>query len=168
MVRAIIVKDGDRTFYGTREARYSLPLESTTKIDAFAKNLEKKMIETNGIFNLKSLNGLRFCMEKKYFFDPKEEKSLSLLRKHIFGTSNIQICAGIQMIANLVSKYNSTETSESKPRNLIIYPHSVPNSVINFDPSFLYELGEKYGKLYQGVDFDVSIKNYKEVAFPIN
>lgn len=166
MVRPIIVTSEDKTFYGTRWAFYDLPLETKNDRKLFLNELQSGMIKIN-----KSLwdsgNGLHFKIsEKKRAFKPEqtyEGTKIPLLEGALFDTPNIQIYTDEFMIANLISQFSSKEESEKRPRGLEIISCPIPNEIIKFDPSFLYDLGNRYGRLIQGTDYDLSLTNFREI-----
>ena len=166
MVRAIVVNNGERIFYGMREAFYDLPLETEDKQREFANDLEERMIDVNGLLG-ESRYKLYFKIgEKRKMFAPEKRSAVSgnsHFQDNLDYYPNIQIYAGDLMVANLISQFSSKETSGRRPRGLEIFPISVPNEHIKFNPTFLYEIGEKHGRLFWGVDFDISIGNYREI-----
>ncbi|MDH3353198.1 MAG: hypothetical protein OEL87_02010 [Nanoarchaeota archaeon] len=156
MVRAIIEHCGGETLYGTREAVYFLALDSEERINNFATELNSNIARINrdigydyGVFlsaNGKSLND-RDKLDKALYETP----NIHLRFKRNGG-----------LVANLISRF-SDSSEEDIPRTLSIPTIGIPNSIMEFDASFLYELGEKHGKIMSGVDFDISIGNYREI-----
>lgn len=163
MVRAIIVADKENLFYGTRMALYGLKLVSTQKLDAFANDLEKTIININNQENSISKDGLIFKDERsrEYIKIGKEEFRLKdELREALDKPNNITLNFNdwSKSIAMLGARF--TENSPWKNRFLEIFSIGIPNKFFWFNPEPLYELGRKYGVLEIGEDFDISIENY--------
>lgn len=156
MVRAIIEHCGGETLYGTREAVYFLALDSEERINNFATELNSNIARINrdigydyGVFlsaNGKSLNDRGKLTGALY-----ETHNIHLILRKNGG-----------LLANLISQFSGS-VAEKVPRALEIRPFGIPGSAIGFDASFLYELGEKHGEIMSGVDFDISIGNYREI-----
>ena len=166
MVRPIIVQSGDRTFYGTREAGYILHFPHGERLKEFANELEDSIIKINRKIEdpYYQLSLVSAGMTKKISLsEERKEIESKLLFSALKETSNIWIRPSNtnELVANLVSGF--LDEDSHRDRFLRIYSYSIPNSEINFDPSFLYELGEKYGRLVHGEDFDITLSNYKEI-----
>ena len=172
MVRAIVVKDKDKTFYGTREALYGISLPDEEAVNPFADDLEKTIIEINNIeknssslsLELRKLDNtgrspIKIGNEASHLGDELREALKDIYNVGIFQTYSKDI------IANFFARFSGPKfsTDPAKDRGLMIYPFSVPNTSFWFNPAPLYELGEKWGKLESGQDFDVTVNNYRKI-----
>ena len=162
MVRAIVEKSEGRIFYGTRSAGYVLDFPSEDTVNEFAKSLESELVLVNKRFHrddgfsLVNDNGTIGINSERWA--GKETELQQALKK----TSNIQIEINYKIIANLVSRFLDEEAN--RDRFFEIYSYGIPNKIVPCDVSFLYELGEKYGTLRRGEDFNIRIKNYRKIA----
>lgn len=168
MVRSIVVRDGDRTFYGKRAAFYGIPLTNEKKIDSFADDLEKRIIRVNNLTKPRSDMFLRLessgrIMGKKIEVGNEESRLKDDLREALRETSNIHIISEPyeKMIMNFVSRFSKGFLEKNWGLN--IYPLGIPNNVLWFDATPFYRLGEKWGELETGEDFDITLKNYKKI-----
>ena len=143
MVRAIKVEDGGKTFYGTREAIYFLNLDEGN-LPEFARDLRESMVRANEQIGSDSYYHLHFreLGGRNKRIDSDLSGANELMRV-LNSTNNLLIArftssVGLADIVNLRSRFSRDDSN--RDRSLEIAPFNVPNRVIEFDPSFLYEL----------------------------
>ena len=164
MVRAIVETSDGRNFWGTRSAGYNLPFVYETDVNIFADDLEKNIIKINNQRDInKDISLILKNQGKKVEIGRDESRLKDDLRYALNGFQNVQIIFEPydKVLANLVARFS--RDSPHKNRLLEIYPIGIPNKFFWFNPSFLYELGEKHGFLERGEDFDIKINNYRKI-----
>jgi len=160
MVRPIVIEGGGKVFYGTREAIYDFSLKTKKDMEKFSEGLISTMETINKSFS-DPMRGL-YLQQHPIMGRIKLEKDELVSRlgnpENIF----LHAYASKELIVNFISSF---VPKKDKHRNRImeIKGFGVPNDFIEFDPTLLYELGEKYGNLRMGVDFDISLSNYREI-----
>jgi hypothetical protein len=159
----IILESEGRTFYGTRWAEYILDFPNFDKLRAFANDLQRSIITTNvnleekdTYYWLKLRRGVEgdpITFEESGLFKTltEREKIQLIIRSKRLGES---------VIANLIYRFKQSDSH--RDRTFVICPYSIPNDVITFDSSFLYDLGKKYGKLVSGDDFEITLTGFTE------
>jgi hypothetical protein len=165
MVRPIIIHTPERIFYGAREAYYTLSLNETN-LENFASDLQKSVATANS--GKDSHDSLYFRHSGRIIEVgiSRTSRERSELVEALNDSSNIFLSKyrtffGEFMIANFISRF--CDEDKHKDRTLHIPTFSAPNEVFDFDQSFLYKIGEKYGKLTKGEDFDIIVGAYKKV-----
>lgn len=159
MVKAIVEVSGKEIFYGTREAIYDLPLDTEKKKESFASDLIKVIYTINERLS-DSMRGLylhQSAKRERLELNPKKLISCLEIPQNIFLKKG---SIDEILIVNFIAGFSSNNSE--RERIMEIKKFGIPNEVVTFDPSLLYEFGEKHGKLRMGDDFDISISNYKK------
>lgn len=168
MVRAIVAKDGDKTFYGTRSAFYGIDLLNEEDVRRFADDLERTVIEINSSDKpradmLLRLQRVGAGIDKNIDVGKDISHMKEHLRDALVLPQNISLSSmpyGTPII-NFVARFGRNDTA--RRRGIDIYPFGIPNDDIWFNPTPFYELGEKWGHLETGEDFNISISGYREI-----
>jgi hypothetical protein len=165
MVRAIVAYDGENVFYGTREAFYGIVLPNEKSVRNFANDLENIIYDANAS---EKPSGDSFLFLEKdgagrikaYPLDGSELSLDDALRDH--GRNIHLICNPYEKTAATLISRSSQNDADNK-WGLYICPIGIPNKIFWFNPQGLYDLGEKWGNLETGEDFDMTLKNYREI-----